>query len=62
MTKTKEIGIVITAEASREDLEKKALRTIKPSLLAIIKKIIADGYKEKGQEGEVAVRFTITAH
>lgn len=61
MTKEKNIGIVITAEASREDLERKAFKTLKPSVLALLKKLIASGYKENGTEGEITVRFTISA-
>lgn len=59
MTKEKEIGLVITAEASREDLEKKAYDTLKPSVLALLRKLIANGYRTNGTEGEVTVRLTV---
>ncbi len=60
MIKEKKIGMVLAGDASREELEKTAYERLKRSWLAMLKNAVKRGYAEKGSEGEVTVRMTVT--
>jgi len=62
MEKEKKIGMVLTGDAPREVLERATYERLKRSWMAMLKKAISSGYAEKGSEGEVTVRMTITYH